>query len=224
LIVRRRSLLAGLGGAVVAGLSAHACAPAEPAPARASRGRSEDRDEAPLAARPPSGRPDSAPIFENFHRSLVNAHGELRAGLGAILTSAQSDDPRGTDPLIGAFCEELLDHHHAEDAFFFPAFRAAGRLRSSDVAFLDARDSEHRDVHRLCLELRDISTAHRRAAVDDRTWLRAVARLAGELSAISRPHFAIEESTLTGQHVATMIAPSELVAVYRDMGENWHRR
>jgi hypothetical protein len=40
----------------------------------------------------------------------------------------------------------------------------------------------------------------------------------------SQPHFAEEETTLTAAHVATLLSAAELVAVYRDMGENWHRR
>jgi hemerythrin-like domain-containing protein len=165
-------------------------------------------------------------IFEKFHRSLVQVHGELRDGVRGILDAVvnTANDSNVTDERIAALCLNLLNHHKAEDAFFFPAFRAAGRLRSSDVAFLDARDAEHHEVHRLCLELREVGQAHQRGAVAPRVWRATVRRVCTELAAISAPHFDIEESTLTPTHVATLITIGELVAVYRDMGQKWNRR
>lgn len=203
--MNRRTLLTTFGGAVVG----FGCG--NPSPTR----RRE------VTAREPTPTPPA--IFENFHRSLLQVHGELRTGVDGIL-AAVARNASGTGGLIASFCEELLNHHHAEDAFFFPSFRAAGRLRSSDVAFLDARDAEHRDVHRLCLELRDVARRHVQGEVADDAWRATVTRTAGELSAISIPHFAAEESALTAPHVATLITAEELTAVYRDMGENWHRR
>jgi hypothetical protein len=196
---QRRTFLAALGGALLVA------------------GR------APEAMAAERGRPD---IFENFHRSLLQVHGELREGVRHILDAVTNtaNDAKVTDQLIASFSENLLNHHKAEDAFFFPAFRAAGRLRSSDVAFLDARDAEHHDVHRLCLELRAVGASHQRGAVAARVWRETVRRVCTELRTISSPHFSIEESTLTPAHVATLITNRELADVYRDMGQNWHRR
>ena len=113
---RRRTFLTALGGALLIG-----------GPARKAMAGEQ-------------GRPN---IFETFHRSLVQVHGELREGVRHILDAVANTakDASGTDALIASFSENLLNHHKAEDRFFFPAFRAAGRLRSSDVAFLDARDT-----------------------------------------------------------------------------------
>jgi iron-sulfur cluster repair protein YtfE (RIC family) len=166
------------------------------------------------------------PVYEKFAVALGQRHGELRAHLDRVTQSAtvEANDAAKTDADIEAFCTELLDHHKSEDSFFFPAFRNAGRMRSADVAFLDARDAEHRDVHRLCLELRDVSSAHRRSALATRAWRTEVRRLAAELAILAAPHFRIEESTLTAEHVALLLTPAELIDVYRDMGQNWNRR
>jgi hypothetical protein len=157
-------------------------------------------------------------VFESFHRGLLQVHGELREGAGQIEAAARGAVAEDvvTAPIAG-FCQTLLDHHKAEDRFFFPAFRA-GRLRSSDLAFLDARNAEHRDIHRLCLELREAG-ARQLAG-----WRLAVARLAGELAVLSAPHFAAEEAALTPQHLPALISADGLVSVYRDMGRNWNRR
>jgi hypothetical protein len=162
-------------------------------------------------------------VFHTFHRGLVQSHAELRDGARGIEAAAGGEDDAVTARLVAAFCQLLLNHHKAEDAFFFPAFRAAGRLRSSDVAFLAARDHEHVAIHRLCLALREAGERHGRgrAATDFRA---TVAGLVRELSAASLPHFAEEEAVLTPAHLATMISARGLGLVYRDMGKNWNRR
>src|SRR3954447_21490373 len=91
-------------------------------------------------------------VYTNFHHALVQVHGDLLAGAARIEAAATAGDD--LHRVTEGFCQTLLDHHKAEDRFSFPAFRAAGRLRSSDVAFLAARDAEHVDIHRLCVELR----------------------------------------------------------------------
>src|ERR1700745_1348142 len=134
-------------------------------------------------------------VYTNFHRGLLQVHGELREAAGQIGAGAAGDGP--PQPLIAAFCQTLLDHHRSEDRFFFPAFRAAGRLRSSDVAFLAARDAEHLWIHRLCLALRALGEE----APGGAPWRQAVAARARELGAASAPHFAEEEATLTPAHL-----------------------
>jgi hypothetical protein len=168
------------------------------------------------------GRPSA---FDGFHRGLVAVHGELRQGAQQILRFAagDSEDEQRNSP-VAPFCQTLLDHHKSEDAFFFPAFRRAGRLRASDVAFLDRRDAEHVDIHRVCLELKEVDERRRRAAIAASAWRASVALLAQELADLSAPHFQEEERTLTPAHLPTLISERELVAVFRDMGENWHRR
>ena len=166
------------------------------------------------------------PIFENFHKGLIQVHQELRHGAQAILDLAAADPrvPGDMAKLIAVFSETLLNHHKSEDAFFFPAFRAAGRLRSSDIAFLDARDAEHVGIHRLCVELRDLAARHERRAVATPNWYASTAGLVAELRSLSLPHFESEERALTPAHVADLISEPELAHIYRDMGENWHRR
>jgi len=197
--MRRRDFLSTTGGAIVASAAA----------ARRARG---DR------------HGGAAAIHEQFHRGLVQIHDELRGGARAIADAAGNDrdtNAAAIKRLVSGFCQRLLDHHRSEDAFLFPAFRKAGRLRSSDVAFLDARDREHVTIHRLCLAIRDAGTRGDPASKPGRGTL---ASLVAELSTVSAPHFATEEHTLVPAHLAEIITSQELGRVYRDMGENWNRR
>jgi hypothetical protein len=66
-------------------------------------------------------------------------------------------------PDLAHFCQELLEHRGAEDRFFVPGVRRAGRLISSDVAFRDARDAEHRHLGRVTLG-DEFSAVHRDTA------------------------------------------------------------
>jgi hypothetical protein len=182
-----------------------------------------------IASLPPlTGRAqsrDDAATFDDFSRGLVAVHWQLRNGVASILAAvSDGGDGASADARIAAYTERLSTHHRAEDVFIFPALRAAGRCRSSDVAFLDARDREHTDVHRLCVELRDLGLARSRGAVAARAWRADVLRLAGELRSLTAPHFDIEEATLTVDHLRTLITEAELRAMFRDMHENWNTR
>jgi iron-sulfur cluster repair protein YtfE (RIC family) len=164
-------------------------------------------------------------IFERFHDSLVQVHGELSQAAGGIAeTIVDARKDADTQAAILAFTDELLNHHKSEDSFFFPAFRSAGRMRSSDVAWLDKKDEEHVAIHRTCVELRDATAKRARSALAVRTWRSAVITQIATLASLSKPHFAEEEATLTADHVKTLLSADELASVYRDMGLHWQRR
>lgn len=164
-------------------------------------------------------------VYETFFRSLLQVHRELRDGAQQIGESA-GDDARDaeTAALVLTFCDTLTRHHKAEDAFFFPAFRVAGRLKSSDVAVLAALDDEHVTVHRLCVELDETTKARRRGATTAVAWRRLVGRLAAELTDVLVPHFATEERLLTPDGLASLLTAEQVLDVYRDMKQNWTRR
>lgn len=164
--------------------------------------------------------------FENFHAALLQVHGELREQASDIHSGVTGVRVGRTsvDRVIIGFCEELENHHRSEDVFFFPAFRAAGRLRSTDMAFLDARDNEHLALVRLIGELRQVTKRNLAGSLNTTRWRGSVRQLITEITDIANPHFAAEESVLTAGHVAEMITARELVDVYKDMGTNWFRR
>jgi iron-sulfur cluster repair protein YtfE (RIC family) len=166
-------------------------------------------------ARPPQRSP-----FEHFHTGLLQVHRELQHAVAEILaaTSRERTNRIAVNHMLAAFCAELENHHRSEDVFFFPAFRTAGRLRSTDIAFLDARDDEHLALVRLVGELKELT---RRTPPN---WGGTVRHLLAEVAQIADPHFAAEESVLTPRHVAEMITQRQLGEVYRDMGQNWNRR
>jgi hypothetical protein len=151
-------------------------------------------------------------VFHELHRRFVVAHDELRDRMTELLVAANGDR---LSRRVDEYTDRLLRHHRAEDEFVFPAFRAAGRLRSSDVAFLDARDAEHRDVHRLCVELRSIGFV---AIGGDQKLL----RLGRELEAMTRPHYELEESVLTVAHLKTLMTEREVLALFEDIPARWN--
>jgi hypothetical protein len=164
--------------------------------------------------------------FDHFHVGLLQVHRELRQQTSAILAGVAKDagGQAAVGQMIAGFCENLENHHRSEDVFFFPAFRSAGRLRSTDIAFLDARDDEHVALVRLAGELQQLSGRSRNRGLVPTAWWGTVHRLVTEVTEIAGPHFAAEESVLTAKHVADMISERELGEVYRDMGQNWNRR
>jgi len=122
---------------------------------------------------------------DSFAERFAFVHGRLLFALDRLIASV--DDPRVTE-LVPLYVSFLEGHHHAEEHVLFPALRAAGRLRSSDAAFLDARTNEHRDVARLVHAVSDEGLAH-----------------ASELRALLGSHFAVEEDGLTAAHLREMI-------------------
>jgi hypothetical protein len=163
---------------------------------------------------------EPSPLHE-LNRRFVAAHDELRGRVAAVLDAADREDDGALLPQVVGYVDRLLRHHHAEEGFVFPAFRAAGRLRTSDVAFLDARDAEHGDVLRLCIELRGASTSATGALARTR---RRISLLARELERLTSPHFAIEEATLTPEHLASLLTPREAIAMFDDIREHWSSR
>lgn len=98
-------------------------------------------------------------VYDQFYNGLLAVHVELRGALTGIVSSVSQDRfGRNLDAQIQHFSANLKNHHKSEDRFFFPAFRESGRMRSSDLAFLEARDKEHEDILRLCQELRNAAT------------------------------------------------------------------
>lgn len=167
------------------------------------------------------GRPDPSRgdgVFHELHRRFVVAHDELRERMAAVVKAASRESEPSLRQQVEAYADRLLRHHRAEDEFVFPAFRSAGRLRSSDVAFLEARDAEHRDVHHLCIELRD--TVAKDRTPHERT---RVARLADELAALTTPHYEAEESVLTVSHLQTLLTAAEVARLFTEIPERWER-
>jgi hypothetical protein len=131
---------------------------------------------------------------ENFD-GLVTIH---RAIEGALAGVVDVPTARGA----GGF---LLAHHDAESHVLFPGLRRYGRLRSTDVAFLDACDRAHRELHTLC--------EHLLAATDPG----AIALLAGDTLALLRAHVAEEEVGLAPARTREMVTPDEFAAIGREI-------
>ncbi|WP_394827939.1 hemerythrin domain-containing protein [Pendulispora albinea] len=107
-------------------------------------------------------------------------------------------------------CRAMLWHHQAESTGLFPFLRRAGRLRSTDVSFLDACDREHDALHALCQRLLAKGEAPH---LDPK----GVFALASELGAQFELHAREEEMGLAPPRLRTMVTYEELVAFGREM-------
>jgi hypothetical protein len=139
-------------------------------------------------------------LYEQHHTHLVRVHAALRDALRAIV---------GAETAIAAG-QFLLGHHHAESAVLFPGLRRHGRLASDDIAFLDARDREHAELHGLCERLLD--EAGRGAP--------RVAELRVVADAILLrflPHIAEEEEGLAPERLRRLIQPAGLAELGREL-------
>jgi hypothetical protein len=134
-------------------------------------------------------------LYEQHHTNLVRVHAALGDALRAVVDA----------PTAIAAGQFLLGHHHAESAVLFPGLRRHGRLASDDVAFLDARDHEHTELHALCERLLGESRA---------TELRTIA---GEILLRFVPHIAEEEEGLAPERLRRLIDPAGLAELGREL-------
>ena len=138
-------------------------------------------------------------LYVAQHQGLVQVHEALVAALRAVVAA-----PTAAQALAaGNF---LLGHHHAESAVLFPGLRRHGRLRSDDVAFLDARDREHVQLHELAERLLgEAGAPHPRAS--------ELAILAGAVLDGFVPHVVEEEAGLAPERLRRLIDPAGLAQI-----------
>jgi hypothetical protein len=137
-----------------------------------------------------------------IHRAIFDAFAPVIAGTTSSLETLipQARDAAGF----------LLGHHEMESTTLFPGLRKHGRLRSTDVAFLDARDRDHEALHHLCEALIATTSAlHPHAAT--------LAAQARDLVAILEPHTREEELGLAPARLREMIDERGLIELGRDL-------
>jgi hypothetical protein len=139
-------------------------------------------------------------LYEQHHTNLVRVHAALGDALRAIVDA----------PTAIAAGQFLLGHHHAESAVLFPGLRRHGRLASDDVAFLDARDREHTELHGLCERLLGEAGRGAPRTLELRT-------IAGAILMRFLPHIAEEEEGLAPERLRRLIQPAGLAELGREM-------
>lgn len=138
--------------------------------------------------------------YEEYQQGLIQVHRALSEGLQALVTAPLRERAHG----IGGF---LLGHHHVESSILFPGLRRHGHLRSTDVAFLDAREKEHRDLHSLAERL------------PTQTDEKEIAKIASEILLQLTPHVAEEERGLAPENLRLMISEAGLREIGREVEE-----
>lgn len=103
----------------------------------------------------------------------------------------------------------LLWHHHAESSILFARLRAEGRMRSSDVAFLDACDRDHRALEQYFSRLLGAADA-------PHVQRSQILSPAADLVPLLARHFEEEEAGLAPARLRSMIASEGLLAITRE--------
>jgi hypothetical protein len=146
-------------------------------------------------------------LYAEQQRGLIEVHRSLSDGLRALASTPSLSMERANG--VGGF---LLGHHHIESTVLFPGLRRHGHLRSTDVAFLDARDKEHRDLHSLCERLVAVASSSSSSSNPEE-----VAKIASEILLQFIPHIEEEERGLSPENLRAMISEAGLLELNREL-------
>jgi hypothetical protein len=139
--------------------------------------------------------------FTAQYTGLVEIHRAIAGHFQAVLDAPTAE---AATPLALRAGTILTAHHTLESSVLFPGLRRLGRLRSTDVAALDARDAEHDMLHRLC----DLLLTARGAAV---------VSLARDTLAVLAAHCAEEERLLAPDQLRQIVTEAGLLAIGREV-------
>jgi hypothetical protein len=151
--------------------------------------------------------PHEPDAFVLSHQGLVEVHRAIVSSLDAVMGASTLDLVVAHALASARF---LLGHHDAESRVLFPGLRRLGQLRSTDVAFLDACDRDHRMLHELCERLAGAASAPHPSSSD-------VSTIAREIAASFRMHIVEEEAGLAPDQLRTMITLEGLSEIGREL-------
>lgn len=141
------------------------------------------------------------------HDALVQIHRALIDSLNAVRTAKTLDR---VVPAARGAGEFLLGHHAAESTLLFPMLRRLGRLRSTDVAFLEACERAHHELHHLCERLLASAAA---SHPNERT----IVALVDELLPAFESHVADEERGLAPDNLRMMLTEASIAELSREL-------
>lgn len=148
-------------------------------------------------------------LYTQHHEGLVGVHRAILDAFSPIVSGAKTPLDVLVPQARGA-ASFLLAHHEMESTGLFPGLRKYGRLRTSDAAFLEARDREHHELHAVCDRLMAAATApHPDASV--------IAGLARETLALLEPHTRQEEAGLAAENLRQMIDAASFAELGREL-------
>lgn len=142
---------------------------------------------------------------------LVTVHRAIDGALQSVVDAAGEPVAVAVQRARGA-AGFLMAHHDAESDILFPALRRYGRLHTTDVSVLEARDREHRELHALCDRLVLVAGVVAPRPAD-------IAALAGETRDVLRAHVAEEEQNLAAARLREMVSLDELAAINRELDD-----
>lgn len=148
-------------------------------------------------------------VYEAHHAGLVGVHRALADAFAPLVAGAHTPLEILVPQARGA-TSFLLAHHEMESKGLFPGLRRYGKLRSADVAFLDACDREHQALHALCDHLFAAVTALHPVAT-------TITNLARDIMAVLAPHTREEETVLTPERLRLVITEPDFAELGREL-------
>jgi hemerythrin-like domain-containing protein len=144
--------------------------------------------------------------FVEQHNGLVTIHHALNGSLLAVAAATTIEILVPQALAAGGF---LHGHHEAERTILFPGLRKYGRLKSTDIAFLEDCSRAHHELHALC----DRLVAAAQASHPD---AKEIARLARDTQQGFAAHVAEEEAGLSPERLREMISLEGLLEIQRE--------
>lgn len=142
--------------------------------------------------------------FTLQHEALVHIHRLLSAAFSTVIAAPDLPELVPAARTAGGF---LAGHHAMESDVLFPGLRRHGRLRSTDIHFLDACDREHHELHQLNDRLLAAASAPHPTTL-------AIVSLARDIAARLAVHTKEEEDGLAPERLREMIT----VEGFREVG------
>lgn len=145
--------------------------------------------------------------FALHHDGLVQVHRALADAFSTVITAPDLPTVIPAARRAGGF---LGGHHMFESEGLFPGLRKRGRLRSTDVGFLDACDREHHELHLLNERMLAAANAPHPAMI-------AIVSLARDIAAHLAVHTKEEEAGLAPERIREMITVEEFLEIGREL-------
>ena len=145
--------------------------------------------------------------FTLQHEGLVHVHRLLAGAFSTVIAAPDLAQLVPAARTAGGF---LAGHHAMESDVLFPGLRRHGKLRSTDVAFLDAFDREHHELHLLCDRLLAAANAPHPTVI-------AIVSLARDIATRLAVHTKEEEDRLTPERLREMITVDGFLEVGREI-------
>lgn len=151
--------------------------------------------------------------YEFFVGSYARVHNSIRRPAAKLVGYVEGEVPGGVEALgefTTIFAEWVISHHVHEDAIYFPGFRKAGRLKSTDASGFDTWVGQHVEFHKRAEAL--VALGPKIAGGSKEARIEMGKQVTGLMDPLE-PHLQAEEQTCAIDRLPEMVTPKQLGAM-----------